>query len=70
MKGSEEILELAKLKGCTVFPLGAGGGGAVLIFSAEPAHLRELKKELGNYKEIIFKIKKKGHELFNLPVKN
>jgi galactokinase/mevalonate kinase-like predicted kinase len=70
INGSEEILKIAQTKGCTVFPLGAGGGGAVLIFSDKPAHLREMKKELKKYKEIRFKIKKKGHELFNLPLQN
>jgi galactokinase/mevalonate kinase-like predicted kinase len=69
MKGAEDILKIAQSKNCTVFPLGAGGGGALLIFSIAPLNLKELKKELKDYEEITFKIQNKGHELVNLPLR-
>lgn len=70
MDGAREILELAEAKNCTAFPLGAGGGGGVLVFSISPQSLKELKNEIRSiYREITFKIKEKGHELINLPIK-
>jgi galactokinase/mevalonate kinase-like predicted kinase len=67
MTASEKILKIAEAKGCTVFPLGAGGGGAVLIFSASSKSLQSTRKELrSTYDEITFKIKAVGHDLFNL----
>lgn len=66
-EGAIEILGRAEAKGCTAFPLGAGGGGGVLVFSAEPKSLQSLRKDLRNiYREIPFRIKPKGHELINL----
>jgi galactokinase/mevalonate kinase-like predicted kinase len=68
MEGSMDILDRAESKGCTAFPLGAGGGGGVLVVSPNPLSLWNLKKELnGSYREISFRIKPKGHEIFNLP---
>lgn len=69
MEGATELLELAEAKGCTVFPLGAGGGGGVLVFSAVPDSLQALRQEIRNvYQEIPVRIKPRGHELINLPV--
>ena len=68
MNGSQEILKFAHANGCEAFPLGAGGGGAVLLFSAQPQPLQALRDKLKAYKEITFKIKDRGHELVNLPL--
>jgi D-glycero-alpha-D-manno-heptose-7-phosphate kinase len=66
---SIELLGRAEAKGCTAFPLGAGGGGGVLIFSPEPVSLQALRADiLGVYREIPFQIKAWGHELLNLPL--
>jgi galactokinase/mevalonate kinase-like predicted kinase len=69
MKGAQEIIELALENGCEAFPLGAGGGGAVLVFSANPESLIALRADLKGYEEIIFNIKSRGHELINLPLR-
>jgi D-glycero-alpha-D-manno-heptose-7-phosphate kinase len=70
MAGAEEINGRAEAKGCASFPLGAGGGGGVLVFSPTPESLLELRVDLnGIYREIPFKIKSKGHELINLPLR-
>lgn len=70
MEGAKEILGRAEAKGCTAFPLGAGGGGGILVFSPEPGSLQVLRKDLRNiYREIPFRIKARGHELINLPIK-
>ncbi len=69
LNGAREILGRAEAKGCTAFPLGAGGGGGILIFSAEPESLRTLREDIRDiYREIPFRIKAKGHELINLPI--
>jgi len=69
MEGAQEILRKAEAKGCTAFPLGAGGGGGIFVFCAESKHLQELRNEFRNkYEELIFNIKEKGHELINLPI--
>jgi galactokinase/mevalonate kinase-like predicted kinase len=66
MDGAEEMLILAKSANCEAFPLGAGGGGAVLLFSDNPDSLESLRNTLeGKYEQIPFKIKDKGHELLN-----
>ena len=66
MDGAEDLLKYAKSENCEAFPLGAGGGGAVLLFSDNPASLEPLRTILeGKYVEIPFKIKAKGHELLN-----
>jgi D-glycero-alpha-D-manno-heptose-7-phosphate kinase len=60
-------LERAKSCNCTAFPLGAGGGGGVLLFSPEPESLMKLREDLqGIYREIPFKIRSKGHEINNI----
>jgi len=69
LNGAIEILGRAEVKDCTAFPLGAGGGGGVLVFSAKPESLIELKEDLRNiYREIPFTIKEKGNQLVNLPM--
>jgi galactokinase/mevalonate kinase-like predicted kinase len=67
MENSRELLERAETYNCTAFPLGAGGGGGVLLFSPEPESLELLREELkGLYREIPFKIRSKGHEISNI----
>ena len=67
MRNSTDLLERAKSCNCTIFPLGAGGGGGVLIFSPNPESLEKLCEDLkGNYKEIPFKIRSSGHEINNI----
>ena len=68
MAGAEEMTTRAEANRCQTFPLGAGGGGGVLVFSPEPESLKKLREELHDYREISFEIKPKGHELINLPV--
>lgn len=68
MAGAEEITGRAEAEGCVSFPLGAGGGGGVLVFSQNPESLQALREDLQNiYREVPFKIKSKGYELINLP---
>jgi len=67
MENSRDLLERAESLNCTAFPLGAGGGGGVLLFSPEPGSLEELREELkGDYREIPFKVRSKGHEVSNV----
>ncbi|EKQ54979.1 MAG: hypothetical protein B655_0540 [Methanobacterium sp. Maddingley MBC34] len=67
MESSWDLLERAKRYNSTVFPLGAGGGGGVLIFSPNPESLEDLRDDLrGIYTEIPFKILSKGHEISNV----
>ena len=69
LEGAREILGRAEAKGCTAFPLGAGGGGGIFIFSPEPKSLQLLREDLREiYREIPFRIKAEGHELINLPI--
>lgn len=70
MAGADEMTKCAEANGCQTFPLGAGGGGGVLVFSPEPKSLQKLREELKleDCPEISFEIKPKGHELINLPV--
>lgn len=66
MDGAKEIQGFARERGCVVFPLGAGGGGGVLVFSSDPQALLALRKDLGDvYREIPFKIQPRGHEILN-----
>jgi len=67
MENSRDLLERAESLNCTAFPLGAGGGGGVLLFSPEPGSLEDLREELkGDYREIPFKVRSKGHEVTNV----
>ena len=69
MYGSEDLTARAEANGCATFPLGAGGGGSILIVSPNPEALRNFKDEIGeSYREISFHIKSKGHDVFNLPL--
>jgi galactokinase/mevalonate kinase-like predicted kinase len=66
MKGSEEISKIAESMNCTAFPLGAGGGGAVLVMSSNNESLNLTKEKLKTkYQEIPFKIEAKGHKIIN-----
>lgn len=67
MESSWDILKHAKSYNCTAFPLGAGGGGGVLLYSPIPEDLEKLGEDLkGIYNEIPFKIRSKGHEISNV----
>jgi galactokinase/mevalonate kinase-like predicted kinase len=67
MDGAKEIKGFANDNGCVVFPLGAGGGGGVLVFGADPKSLLALRHEIKEvYREIPFKIQAYGHEFLNL----
>ncbi|BDZ71025.1 GHMP kinase [Methanobacterium petrolearium] len=69
MESSWDLLERAKSCNSTVFPLGAGGGGGVLLFSPNPESLDKLRDDLtGIYSEIPFKIRSKGHEISNTKI--
>ncbi|HEX3013285.1 MAG TPA: GHMP kinase, partial [Methanobacterium sp.] len=66
MECSGDLLERAESCNCTAFPLGAGGGGGVLLFSPDPESLENLRGDLqGIYREIPFKIRSKGHQINN-----
>ena len=66
MGGATDLLERAESHNCTAFPLGAGGGGAVLLFSPDPESLEILREDIqGIYREIPFKVKSKGHQINN-----
>lgn len=66
MAGSEEIHQWAEAAGAAVFPLGAGGGGGVLVFSEHPEALAGLRERIGaDYREIEYEIRSSGHELIN-----
>jgi len=67
MENSWDLLQRACNFNSTIFPLGAGGGGGVLLFSPDPESLEELRADLkGMYKEIPFKILFNGHEIHNM----
>ena len=70
MHGAREILGHALANESTAFPLGAGAGGGILVFSPEPGALTKLRSVFQDvYREIPIKIKSKGHQLINIPVK-
>lgn len=67
MESSWDLLERAQSFNSTAFPLGAGGGGGVFLFSKDPESLEKLREDLkGIYREIPFKIHSKGHEIINV----
>ena len=69
MDGAKEIQGFAQERECVVFPLGAGGGGGVFVFGTKPELLKALKNDIHEvYREIPFKIKSVGHEIFNLKI--
>jgi len=68
MSGAEEISALAGVRKCASFPLGAGGGGGVLVYCADPESLQALRFDIQDtYMEIPFRIRSSGHQLINLP---
>ncbi|MDI9436997.1 MAG: GHMP kinase [Euryarchaeota archaeon] len=70
IENSRDLLERAESLYSTAFPLGAGGGGGVLLFSPEPGSLEELREDLkGIYREIPFKLRSNGHELSNVDLR-
>jgi D-glycero-alpha-D-manno-heptose-7-phosphate kinase len=70
MDGAREILSHALDNEAEAFPLGAGAGGGILVFSPNPASIDKLKQIFkGVYREIPIKIMSKGHELFNITPK-
>ena len=70
MNGAREILGHAEANESTAFPLGAGAGGGILVFSPKPKSLLKLRNIFhGVYREIPIKIKDKGHQLINFPIK-
>lgn len=69
MDGSRDLLKRAHNFNSTAFPLGAGGGGGVLLYSPKPELLVKLRQDLeGVYREIPFKILSKGHAINNFPL--
>ena len=67
MKGSTELLSEAEDHDCAVFPLGAGGGGAVFLFAKDLADMENLREDIGgSFTEIPSKIRTNGHEILNL----
>lgn len=56
--------------GAESFPLGAGGGGAVFVFSPDTDKLLQLDAALSKvYRRIDFKLRPKGHEIENVPIR-
>jgi D-glycero-alpha-D-manno-heptose-7-phosphate kinase len=68
MNGTKEIENICQRYGAVSFPLGAGGGGSIMIFSPEKQKLKKLKKqeEISKNLEIEYKILERGHELRNI----
>jgi D-glycero-alpha-D-manno-heptose-7-phosphate kinase len=69
MRGADELHAWAEEVGGAVFPLGAGGGGGVLLFHPDPGRLAALRDRAGDaFREIPFRLRTTGHELENLPL--
>lgn len=67
MDGAREILGHALEHNSEAFPLGAGAGGGILVFSPYPESIIKLKEIFKTvYREIPVKIKSKGHEIINV----
>lgn len=66
MNGCQKIEDICKEYDSVSFPLGAGGGGSVMIYSPNPENLKKMRKELGKYHRIEYKILPKGHKLQNI----
>lgn len=65
--GCWDIQKQCEKQGAESFPLGAGGGGVVLVFSKDPSGLSELLQILQKtYRNIDFSIRSKGHEFENI----
>ena len=66
MAGAEALGEQAAALGAEAFPMGAGGGGSVLVFAPDREVLDTLRPKLtGMCDEIPFRLKPKGHEFVN-----
>jgi D-glycero-alpha-D-manno-heptose-7-phosphate kinase len=69
MTGAHELHDLAENAGGAVFPLGAGGGGGLLVWHDDPEGLGTVRERIGDaYREIPFRLRPTGHELENLPL--
>ena len=69
MAGADELHTVAGTIGGAVFPLGAGGGGGVLVYHEDPEGLDAIRERVGDaYREIDFGLRARGHELVNLPL--
>ena len=67
IEGSIDLWQRAKSCNCSVFPLGAGGGGAVFLFSPDKESMDNLRDDLKDiYHEVPSKIRSKGHEIQNI----
>ncbi len=66
MTGADEMHRMALDAGGVVFPLGAGGGGGVLVFHQDPDGLRGVAETLrGSFREIPFRLRATGHDFLN-----
>ena len=62
-----DIQGQCEMLGAESFPLGAGGGGAVFVFSPHPDKLRELDAALSKvYRRIDLELRSTGHVVENL----
>jgi D-glycero-alpha-D-manno-heptose-7-phosphate kinase len=69
MTGAAEMHRAARDSGGAVFPLGAGGGGGVLIFHEDPQQLARLTATLrDSFREIPVRLRGTGHDFENLPI--
>jgi D-glycero-alpha-D-manno-heptose-7-phosphate kinase len=69
MTGAHELHDWVEDGGGAVFPLGAGGGGGLLVWHDRPDGLSALRGRIGDaYREIPFRLRATGHELENLPL--
>ncbi|KPL06289.1 GHMP kinase, partial [bacterium SM23_57] len=67
MHGAREITERSEAMGGATFPLGAGGGGGIMVFHPNPSDLMSIREDLkSDYQDIEFHIKSSGHEVVNL----
>jgi D-glycero-alpha-D-manno-heptose-7-phosphate kinase len=63
---AHQINEVCKKHGAVCFPLG-GGGGSVMVYSAEPEILLKVRQELdGKFKLIDYNISETGHVFKNM----
>ena len=63
---AHEINEVCKRNGAVCFPLG-GGGGSVMVYSADPEKVIRVREELeGKFKLIDYNISEDGHRFANM----